>query len=345
MENEQQPHAELELGTESNPPMEQKVSGESEPLNEQKLAEYFSRVLSDGQTGAEDGDSAEQDAETAESEEEGYEEPLATDENVEEEEQPEESESEDEAYSEQEADERQPTNEVPKGVKKRLAKLTALRKEAEEKAQKLEEELESLRRLQAVPKSKNPFSGLDSEDKLQAEFERQRNIRLFCERYPDGFYESDNPQEHVSKEEIAKAKVVALRAIEEYLPQQAQFVVARKQFKSQAAKEFPWLKDPSDKRTSIAKRFIEAVPEIRRFPDYEIYAAQLALGMSSYQQQKKNAGRTGFQREQVPVQPTTTSSAPRPMKMDEKTAKETYERFRQTGSADDLAAVFRSKFV
>lgn len=345
MENEQQPHAELELGNESNPPMEQKQNGQSEPFNEEKLTEYFSRVLSDGQTGAEDGDSAEQDAETAESEAEGDDGVLGTDENVEAEEQPEEPIAEDEAYSEQEADEYQPTNEVPKGVKKRLAKLTALRKEAEEKAQKLEEELESLRRLQAVPKSKNPFSGLDSEDKLQAEFERQRNIRLFCERYPDGFYDSDNPQEHVSKEEIAKAKVVALRAIEEHLPQQAQFVVARKQYKSQAAKEFPWLKDPSDKRTSIAKRFIEAVPEIKRFPDYEIYAAQLALGMSSYQHQKKNANRTGFQREQVPVQPTTMSSAPRPAKMDEKSAKETYERFRQTGSVDDLAAVFRSKFV
>jgi hypothetical protein len=343
MENEQQPHAELELGNESNPPMAQNEVGKSEPMNEAKLTEFFSRALSDGQIGAEVGDSAEQEAETAESDE-GYEdEALATDENVgeDESEEPE----QDEAYSEQGAEEHEPSNEVPRGVKKRLAKLTALRKEAEEKAQKLEEEVESLRRLQAVPKSKNPFSGLDSEEKLQAEFERQKNIRLFCERYPDGFYESENPQEHVSKEEIAKAKVVALRAIEEHLPQQAQFVVARKQYKSQAAKEFPWLKDPSDKRTSIAKRFIEAVPEIKRFPDYEIYAAQLALGMSTYQQQKKNA-RAGIQQsERAPVMPTTLSSAPRPVKMDEKAAKESYERFRQTGSQDDLAAVFRSKFV
>jgi hypothetical protein len=184
------------------------------------------------------------------------------------------------------------------------------------------------------------------EGKIKAEFERQRQIRLFCERYPDGFYESDNPRDHVSKEEIAKAKVVALRALEEHLPKQAEFVVAQQQFRQKARKEFPWLNDPSDKRSITAKKFVDAVPEIKKFPDYEIYAAQLAMGMSTYQDQKKSA-RTGQPTaSRAPYQPSLMSSAPKASaQLDEKQAKESYSRFKQSGSIDDLAAVFRSKFV
>jgi hypothetical protein len=348
MENEQQPTADLELGTEANPPMNQQ-SEKSDSLNEQSLSDYFLRVLSDGQTRAESDNSVNNEVESADAEDDidpEYEETETTEE-VEETEVEEAVAEEVEADTEEEeVEEYAQSAETPKGVKKRLAKLTALRREAEAKARQLEEEVETLRRSQANPQSPNPYRNLDSEDKIKAEFERQRQIRLFCERYPDGFYEGNTENDNVSKEEIAKAKVVALRALEEHLPRQAEFIVAQKQFKDKARKEFPWLNDPSDKRASMAKRFIAAVPEIKKFPDYEIYAAQLALGMSTYQEQKKNA-RSGVQQEQrAPFQPSLMSSAPKAsVKIDEREAKESYSRFRQSGSIDDLAAVFRSKFV
>lgn len=349
MEKEQQPTADLELGTEANPPMPQQ-SEKSDSLNEQSLSDYFLKVLSDGQTRAENDNSDNNEVESAEAE-------NAIDPDNEED-----GDSEQEQqYSEEEGQEAEETEadteveeveeyaqsaETPKGVKKRLAKLTALRREAEAKAKRLEEEVDSLRRSQAVPQGSNPYRNMDSEDKIKAEFERQRQIRLFCERYPDGYYETDNHNDHVSKEEIAKAKVVALRALEEHLPKQAEFIMAQRQFKEKARKEFPWLNDPSDKRASLAKRFVDAVPEIKKFPDYEIYAAQLALGMSSYQEQKKNVRSGITQERRPPFQPSLMSSAPRAStKIDEKQAKETYQRFRQSGDIDDLAAVFRSKFV
>jgi len=212
-----------------------------------------------------------------------------------------------------------------------------------EKANKLEEELESLKRSQAEPRSPNPYKNLDTEDKIIAEYEKFRKVRLFCERYPDGFYEGD-PQHHMDRNEIAKAKVESLRAIEEYLPEQAKYVTARKEYKAKAKKEFPWLDDPTDNRAAIAKRFVDAVPQIKQFPDYEIYAAQLAMGMSVYQQQKQNA-RQGIQ-PTAPVQPRAMSSAPRPTpRRDQVEAQRSSDNFRRTGSIDALADVFKSKFV
>jgi len=338
MENDNQPHAELELGTENNPPM-QTQEAKPDASQDNNLADFFMRALSDGQTEAVDDNTDTNQSENAEEGEESEgDEAEQADESYEE--------TQAEATTTEESDEEEGQDfEAPKGVKKRLAKLTALRREAEERAKKLEEELESVKRSQAAPRTNNPFSKLDSEDALKAEYDRQKKIRLFCERYPDGYYESDNHQEHVSKEEIAKAKVVALQAIEDYLPQQAEFITAKKQFSQRAKKEFPWLSDPSDQRAIVAKNLVKALPEIKRFPDYEIYAAQLAMGMSAYKTQKENA-RRGVQPQRVPVQPTSLSSAPRPApKRDEVEARASSERFQRSGSISDLADVFKSKFV
>jgi hypothetical protein len=338
MENDQQPNAELELGTEINPPM-QTQEAKSDASQANNLADFFMRALSDGQIEAVDDNTVTNESENAE-ESEGQE-----DENVEQTDESDET-QQTEATTQEEGEEiESPTMDAPRGVQKRLAKLTALRREAEERSKKLEEELESVKRSQAAPRANNPFSRLESEDAIKAEYDRQRKIRLFCERYPDGYYEGDNNQEHVSKEEINKAKVVALRAIEEHLPEQAEFVTAKKQYSQRAKKDFPWLNDPSDERSIVAKNLVKALPEIKRFPDYEIYAAQMALGMSTYKSQKEGA-RRGVQPQRVPVQPTMLSSAPRPaLKRDEVEARQSSERFQRSGSVSDLADVFKSKFV
>ncbi len=333
-DNTTQPNADLELGTEVNTPMpdnNSEVKPDSSP--NEKLADFFMRALSDGQMKTESGDSENKESEA---EAKDYEANHAE-------------EFQAKATTEAETDEvRYGEEEAPKGVQKRLNKLTALRREAEERAKKLEEELESLKRQQATPvkpATNNPYAELDSEEKIKAEYERQRKIRLFCERYPDGYYDGESDDKNVSKDEIAKAKVSALRAIEEFLPQQAQFVQSSREYKALARKEFPWLDDPTDTRASTAKKFIDAVPEIKKFPDYELYAAQLAMGMVSYNAQKKNA-RNFVPNPTVQVQPMQTSSAPRPtMRVDEAQAKQSMDRFRRSGSIDDLADVFKSKFI
>jgi len=314
----------LGLEPEINPLMAQ----QSEPADladDEKLSQFFGRALADGPQGAE--------PQAVEPEEQ-------VDEAVSDEAEVATENTEAESY-EQENEERQVQ---PKGVDKRISKLTAQRKEAEERAQKLEEELESLKRRQATPQNaNNPFGKLDSEEKIEAEYERQKEIRLFCERYPDGYYEDG--KEPIDKDQIAKAKVNALRAIEDYLPKQLDYVEKSKVYKATARKEFPWLNDPSDKRAIMAKRFIDAVPEVTKFPDYEIYAAHLANGMVSYQQQKASA-RTGQPTQRVPVQPSNSvMPSAQARKPDVVKAKLAESRYRQSSSLDDLSDVFRNKFV
>lgn len=298
--------------------------------DDEKLSQYFGRALSDGQQqGPTPG------ANYTEPENQGEQAvddtPIASEEQQQEEQQ--------ELQTEQQAQ--------PKGVDKRIGKLTAQKKEAEERAKKLEEELESLKRQQASPRPvnpTNPFGKLDDESKIQAEYERQKEIRLFCERYPDGYYEDG--KEPITKEQIARAKVNAIRAIEDHLPNQYDYVSKAKAFDAAAKKEFPWLNNPADNRTIAARKFVEAVPELTRFPDYKIYAAHLANGMVSYQQQK-SAARNGQAAPRPPVQPISNGFSPPPtgQKPNEQAAKEAASRYTRTSSLNDLSDVFKNKFV
>lgn len=303
-----------------------KPSERTDLADDEKLAQFFGRALVDGQQAAVQppADEAVSSEETSDGSE---------------------------AYDEQQIEEpseeqqEQPQVQAPKGVDKRISKLTAQRKQAEERAKQLESELEALKRQQAAPRNEaNPFGSFDSEEKIQAEYERQKEIRLFCERYPDGYYEDG--KEPISKEQIAKAKVNAIRAVEDFLPQQYDYVTKAKAFKATARKEFPWLDSATDKRAIMAKKFIEAVPEIKKFPDYEVYAAHLANGMVSYQQQK-TAAKSGTIAQRVPVQPTASFSPPpaTAQKANAGAAQKAEERYRRSSSLDDLSEVFRNKFV
>lgn len=289
-----------------------------------KLAQFFGRALSDGQQ--------ETEPQAVEPEEEPQSEPSDEQQAAVED-------------NEQETEETEQEQQArPKGVDKRISKLTALRKEAEERAKKLEEELESFKRRQAsaAVKGNNPFSALTDESKIEAEYERQKEIRLFCERYPDGYYEDG--KDPIDKDSIAKAKVMAIKAIEDYLPKQMDYVQKSKQFKAAARKEFPWLNDKTDQRTIMAQRFVDAVPELTKFPDYEIYAAHLASGMASYQAQKRAA--KGNVAQHVPAQPGISVTPPsQTKKPDVVKAKLAESRYRQTSSLDDLSDIFKNKFI
>lgn len=316
MENENEPQANLELGNEANNPMQN--AADAAPSKIESPVDFFNRVLSDGQTEQTAG------AESPEQPEGSY---------------PEASTRAEEAEAPASSDER-PT----KGVQKRIDKLSALRREAEERAQKVETELAELKRQKAAPVTmpNQPYGHIEDHASLQAEYEKMRNVRLFCERYPDGYYPEDGSAP-ISKDKIAQSKVEALRALEEFLPQQASYLENREAVKAETRKEFSWLNDPTDERTIKVNRFVEAVPEIKRYPDYEVYAAHMVNGMTSYKTQKAQAAK-GVQR--APIQPNMGSApAPQPKKPDAVQGAMSLERYRKTGSIDDLASVFKNKFV
>lgn len=235
---------------------------------------------------------------------------------------------------------------LPKGVKKRIDKLVAKRREAEAEIERMKAELERLGQEASKPARaaeirKNPFATLADESQIQAEAEKAKQIRRWCEMNPDGGVVKDaqgNETEY-SAEQVRKIKVRAIDALEEHLPAQLAYVNNFKQVEQVASKEYPWWKDKSSKERQIAEAFLQHFPEITRFPDYKMVLGDYIRGVKARENSKQNAPA----QQRVPSQPkmsiSPASQSKRPGNPNE------MARFRSSGGKDDLADIIASRFL
>lgn len=235
---------------------------------------------------------------------------------------------------------------LPKGVKKRIDKLVAKRREAEQEAERLRSELQRLEREVARPAQsaairRNPYAHLDTPEKIQDEFERAKQIRRWCEMNPDGAVVKDSQgnEREYSAEEVRKIKVRSMEAVEEQLPAQLAYINNFQQVEQIAAKEYPWWKDKSSKERQIAEAFIQHFPEITRFPDYKMVLGDYIRGVKSRSSSAKQSAN-----QRIPSQPKM-SSAPVSQTKRQVDDGEVMTRFRSSGGKDDLSSIIASRFL
>lgn len=235
---------------------------------------------------------------------------------------------------------------LPKGVKKRIDRLTAKRREAEAEVEKLRMEMETLRQEASQKPVQNhnpdnPYSHLTTAEAISKEMAQAKQIRRWCELNPDGatVTDKDGNETDYSAEEIRKIKIKAMDAMEEHLPKQHQYLQQVDHMDKIATKEYPWWKDKTSKEHGLAQKFLQVFPEIKRFPDYKVVVGDYLRGIKAREQSAKN---TTPQR--APVQPRPSATpANRPVK--DAKADEAKARFHKSTSRDDLADIIASKFI
>jgi hypothetical protein len=255
----------------------------------------------------------------------------------------------DEAEEAQKADEDEDdetTRGLPKGVKKRIDRLTAKRREAEAEVEKLRLEMENLRQ-EASQKPvqtrdpESPYSHLTTAEAISKEVAQAKQIRRWCELNPDGatVRDKDGNETDYSAEEIRRIKIKAMDAMEEHLPKQQRYLEQVSHMDQFATKEYPWWKDKSAKEHVLAQKFLQVFPEIKRFPDYKVVVGDYLRGIKAREQSTKT---TAPQR--APVQPRPSATpANRPVK--DVKADDAKARFQKSTSRDDLADIIASKFI
>ena len=235
---------------------------------------------------------------------------------------------------------------LPKGVKKRIDKLVAKRREAEQEVERMRAELERLSQEAEKPARaqeirKNPYAKLSTPEQVQAEIERAKQIRRWCEMNPEGGVVKDSKgnETEYTAQQVREIKIKAMDALEEHLPAQHAYITNFKQVEEVASKEYPWWKDKSSRERQIAEAFIQHFPEITRFPDYKMVLGDYVRGMKSREQSKQAAGS-----QRVPSQPKSSGSpvsSPR-RGVDPERAR---ERFASSGGKDDLSDIIASRFL
>lgn len=212
---------------------------------------------------------------------------------------------------------------LPEGVKKRLAKLTAKRRAAEEEASRTKAEVERLRQemdtlrsgTQApapAPADDNPFRNLARQEDVDREIAQARKVRRWCEENPDGTVITDakgNETEY-SAEQIRKIRLNAVDALEEHLPRQLAYIRESAKYDQVAENIFPWWKERSSPQRQMAEQVLAQAPDLKRFPNYKLFIGDYILGMHYREAQAKLAGKKTVAK--APAQPGKPLAAPMP---------------------------------
>ena len=339
MENSEQ----ADLGTAQNNPTK-KNEGNSATFDLTRLTDIVSKSILSGEEESEpSAGSGQEEAEntaveaTAEQEQDVLSQESETDQ----------SEDSDEDTEEQSKDDSEEQERgLPKGIKKRIDKLSAKRREAEAEVERLRSEVERLsqeaEKPAQTPTEDNPYSNLSTAEEVSREIDQAKRVRRWCEMNPDGatVTNKDGSETDYSSEEIRSIKIKALDAIEEHLPKRLQYLNNYQQFEQVANKEYPWWKDKAARERQMAESFIKAFPEVKKFPDYKMVLGDLVTGIKV---RESKASKTQTVSKSIP-QPKSSSAPSRVQPRDAK-AQIASKRFSASGSRDDLSDLIASKFL
>lgn len=237
---------------------------------------------------------------------------------------------------------------LSKGVQKRIDKLTAKRKQAEEEANRLRSEVEALRQEltqskasgagneTSVTDASNPFSSLNTKADVEKEVEQARWLRYKCMENPNGFVMGDT---EYGPEDVSRMLVNATKAIEVHLPKQMSKIQAYETVKPIAEAEYPWWKTPQAKEYQLAQQVINNFPQFKNHPDYMLFVGDYIRG---YLAREAKAPTNGVMKK-APIQPVRPTAAPVKTSAKTASAKNAESRFVKSNNAEDLAKVLLSK--
>jgi len=234
-----------------------------------------------------------------------------------------------------------------KGVQKRIDKLTALRKQAEEEAERLKGEVEELKTKVESNKTSEivikadeavPYANLNSIAEIEQEVVQARSVRRWCEENSHGVVvtNADGSETEYTSEDVKRIKLNAIDALEEHLPKRVTYIQTKAKVDSVAHKVYPWLKDKTSKERQIAETFLKAFPQLTRFPDYNMVIGDYIAGAKARESSNRNYTR-------APVQPTS-NYAPT-SRYNGANDVDATKRYIKSNSQTDLAAIIASKFI
>ena len=249
-----------------------------------------------------------------------------------------------EETEETKSEDEEEVNGLPKGVKKRIDKLAAKKRELEDKLKEIEEENQRLRQeaerpVQTVQQPTMKFENLNTEAEIEQQLSVARNVRRFCELNPNGATQTlkDGSIKEYSAEEIAEIKVNAIDAIENDLPARRAYLQTFRQAEQLAKKEYTFWNDKSSQEYQLAQTVLRNNPSIKQFPDYMILIGDLLSGMKARVGKQQQAGKTQQAVKSAPIQPRPTVAPARAVQKQTEASKASLKRFAASGSNDDMA--------
>jgi len=237
--------------------------------------------------------------------------------------------------------------EEPSGYRKRIDKLTRQKREALEKADALERELNETKtkleqnqsdRPVPVVNQADPFADVWDAKKLDDEWNKARDLKRWCEDNIDGCEIGDK---EYSSNEIKQIKRRVEDALDMHIPSRARFLNNYKQIQPIAEQIYPFWKDRKSAQYTEAQAVLRQLPQLSALPEHQVLVGDFLEGRR-LRMERETKGKTPVRvPAKAPSQPGKPTAAP--VKKDAAKANLQFakSRFEKTGGTSELAQVLK----
>ena len=230
----------------------------------------------------------------------------------------EETETETETESEEETEE-----EEPKGIeamRKRIDKITAARRTAEEERDALQIENASLKSKLGLERNpiaspNDPLADVQDEAGLNARVQNAQQIKAWAMKNLEGGTLPDGKGEEVefSAEQVRDALSKADAVLTVHAPARADYLKVSKAIEEQALERYPELKNAGSMDSKVAEAVMRELPELKRFPNWRMVVGHIVAGLK---QEKADAEAKAKGPVKKPVEAKTVTSVLNPKTKD-----------------------------
>lgn len=174
---------------------------------------------------------------------------------------------------------------LSESVQKRIDKLTAQRKTAEERAASLEAELNEVKSKFSAPpaiapSAASPLADIETETDLAAKINHIQEAKSWCITHLDGGEIGDGKggsqwlDGNAVKAILANAELMLSR----HVPERKEFIANKRTFDAEASREYPALFKEGTEPNKTYKQWLTVFPECRRYPDIALIIGDALVG-------------------------------------------------------------------
>jgi hypothetical protein len=242
-------------------------------------------------------------------------------------------------------------------VQRRIDKLVAKQREAEEKAQAATSELEQLKTAKAdleaqlnqtsrpvlSPTADNPLADVDSDDALQQRIQNAQAVRRWALQNTDGatIKQPDGSEKYIEPAEVKDYLVKADDILTIHVPARKEWLAQREPAVQAAKSMFPDLFKEGSQLNQAYKATIKSAPDLLKIPQHEywiglaLYGEQALMAKQQTEAAKDKAKKTVSAKKEKPPTPAQPVSAPKSATKGSSTAAKS-RFFKSSGSMSDI---------
>lgn len=252
------------------------------------------------------------------------------------------------------------SDELPRGVQKRIDKLTARAKSKDEELDardseiaQLKAKLEEAGKTVESPPSKvsdptNPYRHLMSLEEVRREELTAESVLDWADDNPHGAVVAakDGTESEYTEEDVREIRKKARKALSRQLPEQRKWIEEYKATDPYAEEAFPWWKDQTTSEYQAAVQVMKEFPEVMRFSGYKVSVGDLVEGMKLRVNKQQAATAKSKKRKappKAPEQPSAPVAEPAPIDESAARSASARQRFDKTRSVDDLAEILQAE--